>query len=171
MHRRSLFSLAFLGLLACFIAGCSHYHLGGPGELPFKTVYVPPVKNSSFAPQVQAMLTQQVIAKLQEQQAVKIVSSSSADVTLYVTVTDYDRDVASTQASDTFLAESFNLIMVADVTLADNRTGKNLITSRPIEASQQAFVTGGFQPSEYQAMPVLTEEVASKVSDMVTSVW
>ncbi|WOO40683.1 LptE family protein [Rubellicoccus peritrichatus] len=171
MQRRSISAFVLLTLLAGLIAGCSHYRLGEPGELPFKTVYVPPVKNSSFAPQVQAMLTQQIIAQLQEQQAIKIVSSPPSDVTLYVKVTNYDRDVASTQASDTFLAESFNLIMEAEVTLADNRTSKNLISNRSVSASQQAFITGGFQPSEYQAMPVLTEDVANKVTNMVTSVW
>lgn len=162
----------FASLFAlCLIAGCSHYKLGQPGELPFKTVYVPPVENASFAPQIQAMLTQQIITSLQEQQAIRISSSPSADATLLVNVVTYERNVAATQASDTFLAESFNLIMEASVTLTDNRSGEVLINGRPAYASQQAFITGGFLSSEYQAMPVLTEKVAEEVTDMVTSVW
>jgi len=158
-------------LAVLLIGGCSHYQLGQPGELPFKTVFVPPVKNTSFAPQVQAMLTQQIITSLQEQEAIKIVSSPKADATLKVTVVDFDRNVAATQDSDTFVAESFYLIMVARVELTDNRTSEVLIEGRRVEANQQAFVTGGFQSSEYQALPVLTEKVAQKVTNMVTSVW
>lgn len=117
------------------------------------------------------MLTQQIIADLQEQRAIKIVDSPSADATLIVTVTDYERSVAATQQSDTYLAQSFNLIMRASVELKDNRSSKDYIEGREVTASQQAFVTGGFQPSEYEAMPVLTEKIATKVTNMVTSVW
>lgn len=157
-----------LGLLAA----CSHYRLGQPGELPFTTLYVPPVKNQSYAPQVQAMLTQQLIASLQEQQAIRIVSQpGAADATLEVTITDYRRDVASTQQGDTFLAQSFSLIMDASVTLKNNRTGQIYMNGRPLQASQQAFITGGFQPSEYEAMVVLTQKLADQITNNVTSVW
>ncbi len=170
-YLRSTLACAGLVLALLFVTGCANYRLGQPAELPFTTLYVPPVKNRSMAPQVQALLSQQIIAKLQEQQAIKIVDSPSADATLQVIVTDYERNVAATQQSDTYLAESFGLTLDATVILTDNRTDKAFIPAREVSATQQAFVTGGFQPSEYEAMPVLTAKLADKIVNMVTSTW
>lgn len=124
-----------------------------------------------MAPQVQALLTQQIIAQLQEQQAIKISSSPSADATLEVVVFDYERSVAATQSSDTYLGQSFNLTLEASVSLRNNRDGTDYFKERNVSATQQAFVTGGFLPSEYEAMPPLTEKLALKIVNMTTSVW
>lgn len=166
--RLSWFALVALALV---FGACSHYRLGPPGELPFRTLYVAPVKNGSFAPQAGATLTDQTITDLQGHSNLKIVESASADATLEILIANYERTVGATQKQDTGLAQSYMLRMQCIVTLKNNRTGEILMNSREIWAEQQAFVQGGFQIAEYQALPVLTRTMAQKISNAVVSTW
>ncbi len=163
--------LLALAALALVLGACSHYRLGPPGELPFHTLYVKPAINRSYAPQAGALLTDQTITNLQGHNNLKIVEDPSANATLEIVIADYQRTVGATQSKDTGLAQSYILRMQCLVTLTDNRTGEVLMKGREIWAEQQAFVQGGFQIAEFQAMPVLTREMAKKIGDSVVSVW
>ncbi len=162
-------SLALLFLFAG--SACSSYRLGPPGELPFKTVYVEPVTNQSYAPQVQALLTDDIIESLLQGGRVKVTSKEEADAILSVQVVNYFRNVGATLPQDTGRAQSFDLTLSANIHLQDTRTGNSYIKERPVTVTQQAFVQGGFQTAEYQAMPVLTRKMARAINDIVTSVW
>lgn len=165
-------TLPFLLLaVVTLLPGCSHYRMGPPGQLAFQSIYVAPVQNRSYAPQASAELTTQIVDSMQDHGNLTVVEHGSADVTLETTIIDYQRIVGATQQADTALAESYVLVMQADITLRDNRSGKVLMNSRRVSADQQAFVQGGFQIAEYQAMPVLTRELASNITDEVVSVW
>lgn len=169
MSRSALPTIITL-LVASLFSACSHYQLGTPAELPFKTVYVAPAANESFAPQVQAVLSQQIADALLRE-GVKLAGESSADATLEVTITRYERDASATQSGDTALAESFNLIIDATATLTNSKTGEAYFTNRPHSSNQHAFIEGGFQTSEYQATPVLLERLAQQIKNSVVSVW
>lgn len=163
-----------LSLLMLFLitgSACSNYRLGQPGELPFKSVYVEPVINQTYAPQVQALLTDNIIESLLQVGRVRVTSKENADAILHVRVVNYYRNVSATMTQDTGRAQSFDLTLIADVDLQNARTGAYYFKDRPVSATQQAFVQGGFQTAEYQAMPVLTRELARKINDIVTSVW
>ncbi|MGE9294119.1 MAG: LPS assembly lipoprotein LptE [Puniceicoccales bacterium] len=173
MPSSTRFRPIFLAVMALMLllGACSHYQLGPPGELPFRTLYVAPAINRTYAPQPGALLTDQTISDLQGHSNVKIVQSEQADATLGISIVEYERSVGATQSQDTGLAQSYILTMVCLVTLTDNRTGEVLMETRRVTASQQAYVQGGFQIAEYQAMPVLTREMARKISNVVVSVW
>ncbi|MEC7487151.1 MAG: hypothetical protein VYE55_02485, partial [Verrucomicrobiota bacterium] len=42
------------------MAGCQSYQLGDPTQLDFRSIYIKPVTNDSFAPQVQALLSSKI---------------------------------------------------------------------------------------------------------------
>ncbi|MEM8549598.1 MAG: LPS assembly lipoprotein LptE [Verrucomicrobiota bacterium] len=168
MRPALLFAFTVLLLL---LNGCANYQLGTPGELPFRSIYVEPVRNNTFAPQVSAVLSDQIVEKLQQQPNLFVSDQSQADVTLMTTVVEYDREIGATQRSDTALAQSYNLIMRCNISLRDNRTGEIIMNSRSVQAEQQAFVDGGFLTAEYQALPVLTRDMARSITNEVVSVW
>lgn len=158
-------------LLLLWLAGCANYQLGNNVELPFKSVYVKPVVNHSFAPQAEVSLTQQVTEDLVRSGQVKTTTESSADTTLEIILIDYQRGVTATSARDTQSARAFSLTLTALVTFKNNRTGEVYIDQREITATQQAFTEGGFIQSEYQAMPILTRNLADMISGQVLSAW
>ncbi|WP_309398211.1 LPS assembly lipoprotein LptE [Cerasicoccus maritimus] len=164
--------LALVPALLCLwlAAGCANYQLGDNVELPFKTVYVEPIVNKSFAPQAEVTLANQLIADLNKSGQVKI-ADKGADTTLKVVLIDYQKGVAATQANDTQVARAFTLMLTAQVTLTNNKTGEVYIQKRELMATQQAFTNGGFIQSEYQAMPVLTRSLAEKIANQVLGAW
>lgn len=160
--------LLFVVLL--LTSACSHYQLGSPAQLPFNSIYVAPADNDSFAPQAQAILTQQVADALLRE-GIQLTNKNSADATLAITITRYDQAVSATQSDDTALAESFALEVEANVTLINNTTGKAFFANRAHSSQQQTYVDGGLQPSTYQAMPVLLNRLAGNIKNTVMSVW
>ncbi len=159
-------------ILVLLFPGCGHYQLKQPGELPFKTIFVPQIENNTFAPQVVPMLTQQIIYQLQRAQEVEVVSSEgAADVTLVVNLNEYDQQTWTTSESDTVVAESMMITFYFYVSLINNHTGEFYMWRQPFHAKREVFVQGGYQAALYQVMPVITENIAQQVRDAILTVW
>ncbi len=167
------FRPAFLGLLAVLVlCGCGHYQLGTTGQLRFSTLYVAPVVNKTMLPQAQAIVSTQLREALLHDGRVSLANSpAEADATLTVVLEDYHRDVRSAREDDTGLARKFALTLGAKCTLRDNRGSRDLFAGRAVSVSRDAFTDGGQLQSEYQALPLLAEALADKVSHAVLDVW
>ncbi|MEO0796325.1 MAG: LPS assembly lipoprotein LptE [Verrucomicrobiota bacterium] len=166
--RQTLIIFTLLG--AWLLGGCSNYQLGDRVEMPFKSVYVAPIINRSFAPQAEVILANQVIEDLNRSGQVKT-GDKYSDVSLKIILIDYQRGVTATRPQDTQVARAYNLTLTAQVTLINNKTGEVYIERREISTSQQAFTEGGFIQSEYQAMPVLTRKLAQEITEQVLGAW
>jgi len=167
------FRPAFLGLLAALVlCGCGHYQLGTTGQLRFSTLYVTPVANKTMLPQAQAIVSTQLREALLRDGRISLANSpAEADATLTVVLEDYHRDVRSAREDDTGLARKFALTLGARCTLHDNRGSRDLFAGRVVSVSRDAFTDGGQLQSEYQALPLLAEALAGKVSHAVLDVW
>lgn len=153
-------------------SGCQNYRLGAGGELPFKRIYVAPVINRSLAPQAQAQVSDQIIRQLMRDNRLTVVSDpTAADAELTVTLIDYRRNVAATSERDTFIGQSFELELLATVTLTNTRDGLDYFADRPVVAEVNAMAEGGFQANEYQAMPALARDLATRIVTQVTATW
>jgi hypothetical protein len=175
------------GLLAAVLFGCAHYQLGTENKLTFKSIYVEPVHNTAGVPQATALVTGQLRNALLRDGRIELASSpESADVTLAVDLHSYGRRVATVRRNDTGLARTFDIDLLADCTLRDNRTGKNLFAKRQITATREVFTTdapiernAAGQPifvsrqsqAEYQTLPLLAESLADRVAHAVLDVW
>lgn len=169
---RRFASLGLLGLAAIVLAACGHYQLGTEGKLAFTTLYVAPVGNATMLPQAQAAVSTQLRETLGRDGRVTLVNEpAGADATLTVTLKDYHRDVRAVREDDTGLARKFALTLGAECTLHDNRGGRDLFAKRAVAVSRDAFTDGGQLQSEYQAVPLLADALAQKISHAVLDVW
>lgn len=176
---RSLFALSALAL----IAGCQSYQLGSPTPIPFESIYVKPVTNSSYAPQAQALLSSNLREAFISDGRLKLVrSEEDADIVLLVDITEYSRRSASLDSEDTVVATDFDLFLETEVSLFDQNKGAYLFTDRKILERTNTYVdnpyadptgtdTDDFLQSEYNAMPRLTRGLARKIADEVLSPW
>ncbi|MBS0633529.1 MAG: hypothetical protein JSS11_16590 [Verrucomicrobia bacterium] len=170
--------LSQLGFLACLatavvgLGGCARYQLGTAAKLTFSSIYVAPVENKTLLPQAQTVVSTQLRDAFLRDNRVSLVNSpESADVTLQVVIRDYHRSVQAARSDDTGLARKFALTLGVNCTLRDNRSGKALFTDRQIEVQRDAFTDSGQLQSEYQALPLLAQSLADKVSHTVLDVW
>jgi hypothetical protein len=170
-------SLLFVTALLLALAGCATYQVGKPAGTPFRTVYIEPVANRSYAPQAQALLSNQVREHLMRDGRVRVVGPDEADAILSITLMEYSRDSSAVRADDTALASKFTMSMTAHCTLVDARNGRVYFRNRQTSTEtdgifgiDEEIPLQGLQ-SEYQTMPILTEKLARNIGNLVLHTW
>jgi hypothetical protein len=159
-----------LGLFA-LTQGCAHYSKGSGSDLPFDRIYVAPVKNDSFAPQAQALLTKQIRSKLVNQTNLEIAPSPSNAAILEITITKFGQSIATTSRNDTVQAHSFDVKMTVVCTLRDSETEKVYFSDYSVSDSVECHGEGDYQGAKHQIMPQLTEKLAEKICEIVCNPW
>ncbi|MGH7959229.1 MAG: LPS assembly lipoprotein LptE, partial [Opitutaceae bacterium] len=135
-------------------------------------LYVEPVANKTLVPQSQPLLSTRLRETFARDARVQLTNSAAgADATLVVVINDYHRDIAAVREGDTGLARKFNITLGATCSLRDNRTGQPIFEDRPVTAVREVFTDSGQQQSEYQALPLLAEALATKVVHIALDVW
>ena len=155
-----------------FLSGCGSYQLGTGAKLKFSTLFIAPVTCEAMIPQAQALVTTQLReAFIRDGRVTLVDSPETAEVVLQISLTGYDRTVAVSLPTDTGLARRFDVNLRAQATLTDNRTKQDLFAKRPLAAQRGVFTDSGLIPSEYQALPLLAEQLASEAAHAVLDTW
>jgi len=154
------------------LTGCATYQLGTGSAAKFTTLFIAPITTEALIPQAQALVTTQLREAFIHDGRVKLVNSAeSADAVLTVTLAGYDRAVAVSRPDDTGLARRFDVTLRAKATLTDTRTKQAYFSARQIDARRGVFTDSGLVPSEYQALPLLAEILASEAVHAVLDTW
>jgi outer membrane lipopolysaccharide assembly protein LptE/RlpB len=165
----ALFCAVALGL---GLTSCSHYHLGTGSKLTFATIYIAPVINGSDLPQAAALVTAQLReAFLRDGRVALVETPGEADAVLTVTLASYGRETLTAQATDTGLARKFGLTLKATATLRNRHTGQTLFEQRPLQAQRQLYTDSGQLLAEYDAVPLLAENLAQSALHAALDVW
>lgn len=156
---------------AILCAACSNYRLAGtPIDLPFRSVYVQPVRNFSYAPQASNLLTNAISDAVSQTPQVRVANKSEADAVLETEIVDYKKIPYASRETDTALAAAYKITATAQCTLSTG--GRVIFKDRKVQASVIVYDgNGGFLNSEYQNMPVLMRELGAKVRDAVIGIW
>ena len=176
----TVISFGFI-LMLYLLSGCSSYQLGSPGQqLPFESIYIKPVANRSFAPEAQTIVSAQLREVFIHDGRVKVVASEQdADAVLAVTLTEYDRTGAARSSADTALADNFDVLLTATVSLLSQPGNEYFFKDRSVQARTNAYLTNpyaenqiiAYQLSERQAMEQLARQLARDITDTVLSFW
>lgn len=168
---KSLLFPLFITALALWAGGCASYQPGRQAEPPFRTLHLAPVVNESFAPQAQALLTNQIAEHFLRDGTVRLAGEDLADATLQVKLVDFRQTTAATRPDDTGLAGQLRLELAAECTLTDNRTGKVYFENRPVGTEIRIVPGQTAQEAQYVEMPVLTRGLARRIGHEVLQVW
>ena len=152
--------------------GCASYRLGTGAAPKFATLFIAPVKVEKLIPQAQVLVTTQLReAVLRDGRVTLVDSADAADAVLQVTLTGYDRAVTVSRQDDTGLARRFDVTLHASATLTDSRTKQIYFAQRPLNAKRGVFTDSGLVPSEYQALPLLAEQLAGEAVHAMLDTW
>jgi hypothetical protein len=159
-----------VGLLG--VSGCSSYRLGTGSEPKFATLYISPVVSEALLPQARPLVTGALReAFIKDGRVTLVDSAAEADAVLEVSLARYDRAIAVARPEDTGLARRFDVTLEARATLTDNRTKTAYFTRRQLDAKRGVFPDSGLVPSEYQALPLLAEQLANEAVHAVLDTW
>lgn len=164
------FLLFFFSILL-FFSGCASYQLGTHTKFPFKTIYIEPVENKSFAPQAQAVISRLIAREFERDGRISITSKEKADVILVTNLLEINRSFDASTQDDTRFARKIIITLVADCNLINSETGKPYFSNRQVSATTDTYTDSGHIQAEYQSIPVLSQRLASNISHLVLDIW
>jgi hypothetical protein len=152
---------------AFLLAGCAGYHLGPVnGQIAGdKSVEVLPFNNQTLEPRLGDAVTQALRERLQADATLHL-ASGDGDIVVSGVIKTYTRAGLSYLSSDVLTANNYQVRVVAHV-IARDRTGKILL-DKDVKGSTLVHVGSDLADAERQAMPLLAEDLAQNITQMLT---
>ena len=159
--------LPALWAAAFLLGGCAGYHLGPVnGEAAGdKSVEVLPFNNQTLEPRLGDAVSQALRERLQSDGTYRVVNGEG-DIVVSGVITGYSRRGLSFLSSDVLTANNYQVEIVAHVIARDSTTGKVLL-DRNVKGSTLVHVGSDLADAERQAMPLLAEDLAQNVTQML----
>jgi Lipopolysaccharide-assembly len=165
---------ALFATIFCFaVSGCLGYHVGPVKPYYLRdvhTIAVPTFKNRTLVPRIEVLVTDTVIKQFQQDGTYQIASDDKADATLSGEISRIVRSPARSVRGNVLATTEFNLVMSIKYSLTA-RDGKPLAGPREAIGTTSFFVTGDVTTDERQALPLATEDLATRLVAQLSEGW
>ena len=164
-------SLATVFCLA--LGGCLGYHVGPvkPYYLrDVRTIAVPTFKNRTLVPRIEVLVTDTVIKQLQQDGTFQVTSGDKADATLNGEISLIRRLPARSVRGNVLATTEFNLALSVKYSLT-GRDGKEMVGAREAVGTTSFFVSSDVTTDERQALPLATEDLATRLVSQLSEGW
>lgn len=161
--------LPVLCVAAFLLGGCAGYHLGPVNEqiAGDKSVEVLPFNNQTLEPRLGDAVTQALRERLQADATFHLARGGEGDIIVTGVITGYGRVGLSFLSSDVLTANNYDVTMMAHVIARDRATGKVLL-DKTVKSSTLVHVGSDLESAERQAMPLLAEDFAQNLTQLLT---
>ena len=131
-----------------------------------KSVEILPFNNQTLQPRLGDTVTQAVREQVQTDGTYHL-STADGDIVVSGVITVYSRSGLSFLSSDVLTANNYQVGMIAHVIIRERATGKVLM-DKDIKGYTLVHVGSDLVSAERQAMPLLAEDFARKLTQMLT---
>jgi hypothetical protein len=160
-------------LILVGLSGCLGYHIGPVKPYYLKdvqTIAVPMFKNNTLLPRIEALVTGTVIKQIQQDGTYQVAGGKEADATLKAEISRVNRSPARSVRGNVLATTEFNLTMHVKYQLI-GRDGKPLGPSSEAIGTTSFFVGTDVTTDERQALPLATEELATRLVSQLSEGW
>ena len=166
--KRLLFVVLLAALLTGWLCGCAGYKLGPSNSVKAReqSVYVEVFVNRTLQPRLEDPLTRAVRLAIQREGTYRLEGRKDADILMKGSIVDYSRQGLSFNPTDLVQVTDYNLIAVARITAYERGTGKVLF-EQDFTGDTQVRAGNDLTSAERQAMPLLANDMARKVVDLL----
>jgi outer membrane lipopolysaccharide assembly protein LptE/RlpB len=165
---------ALFATLFCFaLGGCLGYHIGPVKPYYLRdvhTIAVPTFQNLTLVPRIEVLVTDTVIKQLQQDGTFQITNGDKADATLTGEIDRINRLPARSVRGNVLATTEFNLALIVKYTLT-GRDGQQLVPPTTTVGQTSFFVTSDVTSDERQALPLATEDLASRLVTQISEGW
>jgi hypothetical protein len=158
------------GLAACLLAGCAGYQLGpvNGASAGAKSIEIQPFNNQTFQPRLGDAITQSLRERLQTDATYRLATHpGEGDVVVTGVIRYYTRQGLGFLNTDVATPENFRVDVVAHVVARDRLSGK-LILDKDVKGHTFVHVGNDLASAEREAMPLLAEDLAQNISELLT---
>ena len=125
-----------------------------------------PFNNQTLEPRLGDAVTQALRERLQGDATFHLARGGTADIVVTGIIKGYSRQGLSYLNSDVLTANNYNVSIVAHVKACESGTGKVLL-DKDVTGSTLVHVGSDLASAERQAMPLLAEDLAQKVTQLL----
>lgn len=165
---------ASLATFLCFaLSGCLGYHVGPVKPYYLRDVHsiaVPTFKNRTLVPRIEVLVTDTLIKQFQQDGTFEITSDDKADATLTGEISRISRLPARSVRGNVLATTEFNLALSLKFTLT-GRDGKPLAGPSEVTGTTSFFVSSDVTTDERQALPLATEDLATRLVTQLSEGW
>jgi hypothetical protein len=164
-------SLATVFCLA--LGGCLGYHVGPVKPYYLRdvhTIAVPTFKNRTLVPRVEVLVTDTVIKQLQQDGTFQVANGDKADATLEGQIDRINRLPARSVRGNVLATTEFSLGLIVKYSLI-GRDGKPLAGPSQAVGTTSFFVSSDVTTDERQALPLATEDLATRLVSQLSEGW
>ena len=165
---------ALFATLFCFaLGGCLGYHVGPVKPYYLRDVHsiaVPTFKNHTLVPRIEVLVTDTVIKQIQQDGTFQITNGEKADATLTGEIERITRAPARSVRGNVLATTEFSLALVVKYSLT-GRDGQQLVTPSDAIGTTTFFVSSDVTSDERQALPLATEDLASRLVTQISEGW
>ena len=155
------------------LSGCLGYHVGPVKPYYLRdvhTISVPTFKNGTLVPRIEVLVTDTVIKQLQQDGTFQIVGGDKADATLNGEVFRILRIPARSVRGNVLATSEFALSLTLKYSLT-GPNGQPLAPPGEAVGSTSFFVTSDVTTDERQALPLATEDLATRLVTQLSEGW
>jgi hypothetical protein len=152
-------------------AGCASYTCTSAVPEELRTLAVPVFENESGFPEIDAVVTQQVLREFQREGTFRIARQDAASLKLLGKLVktemqslNYDRNYGSRTSE-------YRYGLVAEITLVERGTGKLLIDAQRVKANTTFLTHGDMLTGVQDAYARAARELARAIVDTVLAHW
>jgi Lipopolysaccharide-assembly len=155
------------------LAGCAGYRLGptsgvAPGS---KTIQVNFFRNATMEPRLVEAVTSSLRKRLQQEGTYRLDTHGDGEIVVNGVITEFHRSELTFQSTDVITVQDYTLFLKTKVTAIERATGK-VVLDREISGRTTIRVGNDLASSERQAMPLLADDLARNVTDLlVDGMW
>ncbi len=164
-------SLATVFCLA--LCGCLGYHVGPVKPYYLRdvhTIAVPTFKNRTLVPRIEVLVTDTVIKQLQQDGTFQITNGDKADATLNGEISRIIRTPARSVRGNVLATTEFNLALSVKYSLT-GRDGTEVVGASEAVGTTSFFVSSDVTTDERQALPLATEDLATRLVSQLSEGW
>jgi hypothetical protein len=164
-------SLATVFCLA--LSGCLGYHIGPVKPYYLREVHsiaVPTFKNRTLVPRIEVLVTDTIIKQLQQDGTFQVASGNKADATLNGEVFRIARTPARSVRGNVLATTEFALALSVKYSLT-GKNGEQLAAANEAVGTTSFFVSSDVTTDERQALPLATEDLATRLVSQISEGW
>ena len=155
------------------LSGCLGYHVGPVKPYYLRDVHsitVPTFKNRTLVPRIEVLVTDTVIKQLQQDGTFQIENGDKADATLAGEVSRIVRAPARSVRGNVLATTEFALTLSVKYSLT-GKNGEQLAAANEAVGTTSFFVSSDVTTDERQALPLATEDLATRLVSQISEGW
>jgi len=157
--------------LVTLVAGCG-YQVGPtnrPAYKDVKTIFIPVIKNDTYLPQVQTMISSTIIKKFENDGSFRVVNEKEADAYLKIILKRYTQNPLRFSRDNVLVTQEYELVLEADWELT-SKTGEKLNSNSAVGRTT-FYVGNDLVAARRQAIPLAAEALAYRIVSSVSEGW